>query len=112
MHSNDKNSLCRLAACTPRDENGMPENRCRHKGHYLSSSTLVPDSIGDPRRSMGSSVFALFFVREENATGFPITNVGNDRFGLFSYQGYSSSEYERGESRCHYQPLTHTIEAL
>ena len=36
--------------------------------------------IGDP------GVFLFRFVREENDTGFPITNVGNDRFGLFSYQ--------------------------
>ena len=28
----------------------------------------------------GSRVFAFFFVREENGTGFPITNVGNDGF--------------------------------
>ncbi len=27
----------------------------------------------------GSRVLALFFVRKENDTGFPITNVGNDR---------------------------------
>ena len=42
-----------------------------------SSSTLVPDLIGDPGHLRGSRVFA-FFIREDKDSGSPI-GVGDDR---------------------------------
>ena len=100
------NPSCRLAACTPRDENRTSRSTLCHPRRL--SPTLVPDLIGDPvkewiqaiyedpgvflfpsytpqkpsldscfrrndrKRNRGSRVFAFFFVREENDTGFPI----------------------------------------
>ena len=49
----------------------------------LSSSILDYKRQGQAIFNRGSSVFALFFVREEKNTGFPITNVGNDESGYF-----------------------------
>ena len=49
MHSNDKNPSCRLAACTPRDENGGD-----------SSPSVIPDVF-----NRESSVFSFPFVPEE-----------------------------------------------
>ena len=37
------NLLMQAYRLTPRDENGVPENRFRNKNLLLSSSTLVPD---------------------------------------------------------------------
>ena len=52
----------------------------------LSSSILDYKRQGQAIFNRGSSVFALFFIREEKDTGFPITTVGNDKRGLCSYQ--------------------------
>ena len=81
LKNQSRNPSCRLAACTQEMKMGrlaplsviLDPDACP----LIQSKTLV---IEDP------GVFAFFFVREENDTGFPITNVGNDRFGLFSYQ--------------------------
>ena len=59
----------------------MPENYFRIKNLFLASSTPPPVILDIFNR--GSRVFSFFFVREENDSGFPITNVGNDRRGYF-----------------------------
>ena len=84
-------------ACTPRYENETPESHFLIKDILLSSPTLVPDVgnrgsrqstgiqaiYGDPEFSV-FSLYPLHFLKSK--TGFPIANVGNDRFGLFSYR--------------------------
>ena len=106
LKNQSRNPSCRLAACTPRDENRTSRSTLCHPRRL--SPTLVPDLIGDPvkewiqaiyedpgvflfpsytpqkpsldscfrrndrKRNRGSRVFAFFFVREENDTGFPI----------------------------------------
>ena len=51
-----------------------------HQGMKIGG--IAPLSVILDIFNRGSRVFAFFFVREENDTGFPITNVGNDGFGV------------------------------
>ena len=44
--------------------------------------------IGDPIKGR---IQSFFFVCKENDTGFPITNVGNDKRRFFAYQ-WSTNE--------------------
>ena len=60
-------SLMQTCTCTPRDENGG-------RLLILSSSTFL---IEDP-----GSLFCSWSVKTKD-TGFPITNVGNDKRGYF-----------------------------
>ena len=59
---------------------GLPPAHQEMKMGRLAPLSVILDIF-----NRGSRVFGFFFVREENDTGFPITNVGNDSSGHISY---------------------------
>ena len=74
-----------------RDDNGMPENHCRNKDLFLSSSTPVLDvcNRGSQSRIQG---FSFFFVREDKRHWIPIGCL-DPRSGRGQASGMTEASY-------------------